>query len=53
MNNNSVFVAYYIYAAFIIGLFSYIVFGLDYSGAWYILALILLDCAPKTKKEEK
>lgn len=51
MNNNWTFIAYYIYAIFVIGIFSYIVFELDYSGAWFILAIILLEKSPVKSKE--
>ena len=55
MSNNWVFIAYYIFAVFVVGLFSYAVFWLDKSGWWFLIALILLNISPtiKNKKEDE
>ena len=48
MDKNWIYVAYYVYAIFIICLFSYAVFWLDKSGWWFLLAVVLLDIQPKS-----
>ena len=53
MNSNWVYVAYYIYAIFVVCLFSYVVFWKDFNGWWFLMALILLNISPTiTNKKE-
>ena len=56
MSNYWVFIAYYIFAVFVVvELFSYAVFWLDKSGWWFLMALILLNISPtiENKKEDE
>lgn len=53
MSNNWVFIAYYIFAVFVVGLFSYAVFWLDKSAWWFVMVLILLNISPTVKNKEK
>ena len=54
MNNNWVFLAYYLYAVSVVCIFSYAVFGLDKSGWYWVLALIMLNISPTiTTKKDK
>ena len=52
MSNYWVFIAYYIFAVFVVGLFSYAVFWLDKSGWWFLMALILLNISPTIKNKK-
>lgn len=49
MNNYTVLI-YYIYTLTVLILTGYVVFILDHSGAWFILAALFLDNSPTTKK---
>ncbi len=51
MNRNWVFILYYLYAIFVVGLFSYVVFWLDRNGAWFIIAFLLLQIQPEIKSK--
>ena len=55
MNNDSIwiFILYYLYAIFVVGLFSYVVFWLDKSGWWFIIALLLLNNTPIIRTENE
>lgn len=54
MNNNWVFLAYYLYAVSVVSIFSYAVFWLDKSGWYWLLALIMLNISPTiTTKKDK
>ena len=46
------FVFYYIYAIFVIAVFSYIVFHLKESGWWFILAVLLLNNSPNFRNNK-
>lgn len=53
MNSNSIwiFILYYLYAIFVVGLFSYVVFWLDKEGWWFIVAFVLLQIQPEIKSK--
>lgn len=52
--NNRTLLIYYIYVLTVLGACGYVVFGLNHSGWWFVLALIFIEISPKTdKKEEK
>lgn len=55
LNNNWVFIAYYIYAVSIIFGTGYVVFFLNKSGFWFLFCLILLMQSPsiETKNNSK
>lgn len=42
MNNNWIFLAYYVYAAIVVVMFSYAVFWLNHSGWWFLVAFFML-----------
>lgn len=49
-----VFLAYYLYAAVLIIATGYVVFVLDYSGAWFILTVLFCCATPSiTSKNNK
>lgn len=54
MNNNWIFLAYYLYAVSVVSIFSYAVFWLDKSGWYWLIALIMVSISPtiKTKKDK-
>lgn len=52
-NNIWIFILYYVYAIFVVGLFSYVVFWLDKSGWWFIIALLLLNNTPIIRTENE
>jgi hypothetical protein len=51
MNNWTVLI-YYIYCLLVIFATGYVVFELNHSGWWFLLALLLCNSAPETKKEK-
>lgn len=52
MNNLTVFI-YYIYVIIIIALTGYVVFILNYSGLWFIIAFLFTEIRPHTKNDNK
>lgn len=52
MNNKTVLI-YYIYVLTLIVLTGYVVFILDYSGWWFLLTILLMEVAPKSKGNDK
>ena len=52
MNNKTILI-YYIYVLLVLGACGYVVFGLDRSGWWFLLAAALTNISPTSKKDEK
>jgi hypothetical protein len=46
-------IAYYIYCLLVIFATGYVVFELNHSSWWFLLALVLCDSAPYQTKKEK
>lgn len=53
MNYNWIFALYYIYCLLLILGTGYVVFILDFSGAWFILTLIFCSTSPQIKTKGK
>jgi hypothetical protein len=47
-----VFIFYYIYAIVVVGIFSYVIFVLNKSAWWFVLAVLLLNNSPIIKKDK-
>lgn len=53
MNSNWIFILYYLYAIFVVGLFSYVVFWLGRDGWWFVVAFLLLQIQPKIESKSE
>ena len=50
--NNKTLLIYYIYVLIVLSACGYVVFGLDRSGWWFLLALLLTNISPKASKKD-
>lgn len=51
MNNKTILI-YYIYVLLLIGACGYVVFGLGYSGWWFLLVALFTNISPTTNKDK-